>query len=104
MVRRVDNLEQARMARKHILMPPRLIRHVESMAAEAKVSFGELVRRARWKYDIPADEEDGDVTLGRLAEALIESNKETIAYLDTVNWKLDKTHATLTKQPHDVAG
>ncbi len=108
MARRADDLNHrdGRMERKHTLMPPRLIRHVESMAADAKVPFREIVRRTLWSYNLASDKDDSDPILERLAEALIESNKKTIAYLDldTVNKKLDETHAVLAKRRHDVAG
>jgi hypothetical protein len=105
MARRADDLrrQSQRMKRKHILMPPELVRHVEAMAAEGRLPFGEIVRRALWRYDFASTKQDDDATLEQLAEALIASNRQAIAYLDKVNKKLDKHHAELTKRRNDLA-
>lgn len=97
-----------RMERKPILMPPSLIRRVDALAAKASqeerrtVSFAEIVRRALEAYDPAAVEEEEDAALEALAEALIGSNQETIAYLDEVERKLDETHAQLEKHKHGL--
>ncbi|MGI9303565.1 MAG: hypothetical protein ACR2RB_12810 [Gammaproteobacteria bacterium] len=96
------NQSGERKERKHVLMEPSLIRRAEALAAKDEISFGEIVRRALLAYDPEAA--DDDATLEALAEALIVSQKETIAYLDQLDRKLDNTHARLQKHRHGLEG
>ncbi|MBA2408770.1 MAG: hypothetical protein H0V62_02970 [Gammaproteobacteria bacterium] len=97
MARAADDMlhRDGRMERKHILMPRALIRRAEAMAGDAQVTFAEIVRRALRSYDPAADQDDNDTTLAQLADALVRSNEATIAYVDKVNSRLDKTHDDL---------
>ncbi|HHM04376.1 MAG TPA: hypothetical protein ENJ19_01360 [Gammaproteobacteria bacterium] len=88
-----------RMERKPVLMPPDLIRKTERLAQEAKVSFAEIVRRALWDYD-PGKQAENDSTLEALADALLQSIRETGDYLDKLEQKLDTTHRELEKHRH----
>lgn len=99
-------LNDERMARKPILMPPSMIKRVEQIAAHASqqenrtVSFAEIVRRALEAYDPQVEEDDDDAALEALAAALCESNQATIAHLEDLEKKLDETHGQLEKHKH----
>ena len=89
------------MERKPIMMPPSLIKRTEKIASEAGVSFAEIVRRALLSYD-PQSSGEHEATLEALADALITSTKDTLAYLDRVERQLDETHAQLKQRAHGV--
>ena len=89
------------MERKPIMMPPSLIKRTEKIAAEAGVSFAEIVRRALVGYD-PESSGEHEATLEALADALIASTRDTLAYLDRVERQLDETHAHLKQRAHGV--
>ena len=82
------------MQRKPILMPPELIKKVDKIAKQKKVSFAEVVREAVEAFDGQKSVEE-DELLEALAETMIETTKNLTRRIDELEQKLDKTHATL---------
>jgi len=86
--------QQETMQRKPILMPPGMIKKVDKIASDKKVSFAEVVRAA-------VDAFDGDLSIGdealleALADTMIKTTREVIKKIDEVEKKLDETHAIL---------
>ena len=86
--------QQETMQRKPILMPAGMIKKVDKIASDKKVSFAEVVRAA-------VDAFDGDLSIGdealleALADTMIKTTQEVIEKIDAVEKKLDETHATL---------
>ena len=89
--------QQETMQRKPILMPPGMIKKVDKIASDKKVSFAEVVRAA-------VDAFDGDLSIGdealleALADTMIKTTQEVIEKIDAVEKKLDETHAKLEAQ------
>ena len=90
-------VQQKSMLRKPILMPPGMIRKVDKIASDKKVSFAEVVRAA-------VDAFDGDLSTGdealleALADTMIGTTQEVIKKIDEVEKRLDETHAKLEAQ------
>jgi len=86
--------QQETMQRKPILMPPGMIKKVDKIASDKKVSFAEVVRAA-------VDAFDGDLSIGdealleALADTMIKTTQEVIKKIDEVEKKLDEIHAIL---------
>ena len=86
--------QQETMQRKPILMPAGMIKKVDKIASDKKVSFAEVVRAA-------VDAFDGDLSIGdealleALADTMIKTTQEVIEKIDAVEKKLDETHAIL---------
>jgi len=89
--------QQETMQRKPILMPPGMIKKVDKIASDKKVSFAEVVRAA-------VDAFDGDLSIGdetlleALADTMIKTTQEVIKKIDEIEKKLDETHAKLETQ------
>lgn len=87
-------VQQESMLRKPILMPPAMIKKVDKIARDKKVSFAEVVRAAVEAYD-------GDLSIGdkalleALADTLIKTTQEVIKKIDEVEKRLDESHAKL---------
>ena len=82
------------MLRKPILMPPSMIDKVDKIANERKVSFAEVVRKAVDAFDGDLSMED-EALLEALADAMIKTAREVVEKIDTIEKRLDETHAML---------
>jgi hypothetical protein len=88
---------QEPMQRKPIMMPPSMIKRVDSMAKSSRVSFAEVVREAVNAFDgkpAPGDE----VILEALAETMIKTTQDLIEKMDVIEKRLDDTHTLLEAQ------
>ncbi len=82
------------MLRKPILMPPSMIDKVDKIANERKVSFAAVVREAVDAFDGELSMED-EALLEALADTMIKATQEVVEKIDTIEKRLDETHATL---------
>ena len=88
---------QETMQRKPILMPPSMIKKVDKIAKNKKVSFAEVVREAVNSFDSETSSDDAAL-LEVLADTMIGAVKDTIARINEVEKKLDTTHKILEAQ------
>ncbi|MEW6427740.1 MAG: hypothetical protein AB1568_06870 [Thermodesulfobacteriota bacterium] len=79
------------MQRKPVLMPPSMIRRLERIAQERKVSFAEVVREAVNAFDHKVSEGDMAI-LEALADTLRQTAQEVVRRMDELEKKLDSTH------------
>ena len=86
--------QQEPMQRKPIMMPPGMIRKVDSIAKNSHVSFAEVVREAVNAFDGKATAED-DAMLEALADTMIKTTRDLIKKMDAIEKQLDNTHALL---------
>ncbi len=82
------------MLRKPILMPPSMIKKVDSIAKSKKVSFAEVVREAVNAFGGKPTSEDEHV-LDALADTMIKTTEDLIKRMDEIEKRLDSTHAIL---------
>ena len=88
---------QEPMQRKPIMMPPSMIKRVDSIAKSSRVSFAEVVREAVNAFDgkpAPGDE----AILEALAETMIKTTQDLIEKMDVIEKRLDVTHTLLEAQ------
>lgn len=82
------------MQRKPILMPPSMIKRVDTIAKSKNVSFAEVVREAVNAFGgTPAAEDEA--ILEALADTMIETTQNLIEKMDAIEKRLDDTHALL---------
>lgn len=82
------------MQRKPILMPPSMIKRVDSIAKSKHVSFAEVVREAVNAFgDKPAAEDEA--ILEALADTMIRTTQDLIEKIDAIEKRLDTTHGLL---------
>ena len=82
------------MLRKPILMPPGMIKKVDSIAKQKKVSFAEVVREAVNAFSGKPNSED-ELILNALADTMIQTTENLIKKMDEIEKRLDETHALL---------
>ncbi len=82
------------MLRKPILMPPSMIKKVDSIAKRKKVSFAEVVREAVNAFGERASSEEEHI-FEALADTMITTTANLISRMDEIEKRLDKTHALL---------
>jgi hypothetical protein len=82
------------MLRKPILMPPSMIKKVDRIAKQKKVSFAEVVREAVEAFGEKPTSEDERI-LDVLADTMIETTEYLIKRMDEIEKSLDSTHALL---------
>lgn len=85
------------MLRKPILMPPGMIKKVDSIAKQKKVSFAEVVREAVNAFSEKPNSED-ELILNALADTMIQTTENLIKRMDEIEKRLDETHALLESQ------
>jgi hypothetical protein len=85
------------MLRKPILMPPGMIKKVDSIAKQKKVSFAEVVREAVNAFSEKPNSED-ELILNALADTMIQTTENLIKKMDEIEKRLDETHALLEAQ------
>lgn len=85
------------MLRKVILMPPSLIEKVKRIALAKNVSFAEVVRTAVDDFDETLTAED-EALLEAMLDKVIASTHKSIAVIDKMIERIDKTHAKLECQ------
>lgn len=79
------------MVRKPILMPPSMIKKVDQIAKQKKISFAQVVREAVDAFEGEAETED-ELILETLAETMIQTTNNLIARMDEIEKRLDNTH------------
>lgn len=82
------------MQRKPILMPPSMIKKVDKMAKNKKVSFAEIVREAVNAFDSETSSNDV-IILEALADLLIGTVKNVTDRMSQIEEKMEITHASL---------
>jgi hypothetical protein len=85
------------MLRKPILMPPGMIKKVDSIAKQKNVSFAEVVREAVNAFSEKPNSED-ELILNALADTMIQTTENLIKKMDEIEKRLDETHALLEPQ------
>lgn len=85
------------MLRKPILMPPSMIKKVDGIAKQKKVSFAEVVREAVTAFSEKPSSED-ELILDALADTMIQTTENLIKKMDEIEKRLDETHALLEAQ------
>ncbi|MGB3225586.1 MAG: hypothetical protein WBB23_22545 [Desulforhopalus sp.] len=85
------------MLRKPILMPPSMIKKVDGIAKQKKVSFAEVVREAVNAFSEKPSAED-ELILDALADTMIQTTENLIKKMDEIEKRLDETHALLEAQ------
>ena len=88
---------QETMLRKPILMPPSMIKKVDKIANNKKVSFAEVVREAVNAFDADPDIEN-EALLEALTDTMIETTQEVVKKIEEAEKRLDDTHAMLEAQ------
>ena len=88
---------QEKMLRKPILMPPGMIKKVDKIAKNKKVSFAMVVREAVNAFDDEASRDD-DVILEALADTMTKTTQEVLGKIKELEKRLDDTHAILEAQ------
>ena len=88
---------QETMLRKPILMPPSMIKKVDKIANNKKVSFAEVVREAVNAFDGDPDIEN-DALLEALTDTMIKTTQEVVKKIEEAEKRLDDTHAMLEAQ------
>ncbi len=89
--------QQEAMLRKPILMPPGLIKKVDRIASQKKVSFARVVRDAVEAFDGDLSTED-EMLLETLTDTMIKTTHEVVKKIEAVETRLDETHAMLEKK------
>ncbi len=82
------------MLRKPILMPPSMIRKVDGIARQKKVSFAEVVREAVDAFGGKTTSEEERI-LDALADTMMETTDTLIKRMEEIERRLDATHAML---------
>jgi hypothetical protein len=82
------------MLRKPIMMPPSMIRKVDSIAKQKKVSFAEVVREAVDAFGGKPTSED-ELILDALADTMIQTTENLLKKIDEIEKRLDATHTLL---------
>jgi hypothetical protein len=82
------------MLRKPILMPPSMIKKVDSIAKRKKVSFAEVVREAVNAFGGKPTSEDEQI-LDALADTMIQTTKNLVDKINEIEKRLDNTHALM---------
>ena len=82
------------MLRKPILMPPSMIRKVDGIARQKKVSFAEVVREAVDAFGGKTTSEKV-LILDALADTMMETTDTLIKRMEEIERRLDATHAML---------
>jgi ribosome recycling factor len=85
------------MLRKPILMPPSMIKKVNGIAKQKKVSFAEVVREAVNAFSEKPSSED-ELILDALAETMVQTTENLIKKMDEIEKRLDETHALVEVQ------
>ena len=85
------------MLRKPILMPPSMIKKVDGIAKQKKVSFAEVVREAVSAFSEKPSSED-ELILDALADTMIQTTENLIKRMDEIEKRLDETHALVAAQ------
>lgn len=85
------------MQRKPIMMPPSMIKKVDSIAKSNHVSFAEVIREAVNAFDGKTATED-EAILESLADTMIKTTQELIEKMDAIEERLDESHALLEAQ------
>ena len=88
------NVQHETMLRKPILMPPSMIKKVDRIAKQKKVSFAEVVREAVEAFGEKTTAEDERI-LDALADTMIETTKNLIKRMEEIEKRLDSTHDLL---------
>ncbi len=88
---------QETMQRKPIMMPPSMIKRVDSIAKSRHVSFAEVVREAVNAFGEKPTSED-EAILEALAETMIQTTQELVDKIEMIEKRLDETHTLLEAQ------
>ena len=88
------NVQHETMLRKPILMPPSMIKKVDRIAKQKKVSFAEVVREAVEAFGEKTTAEDERI-LDALADTMIETTQNLIKKMEEIEKRLDSTHDLL---------
>ena len=88
---------QEPMQRKPIMMPPSMIKRVDSIAKSSRVSFAEVVREAVNAFDGKPAAGD-EAILEALADTMIKTTEDLIEKMDVIEKRLDDTHILLEAQ------
>jgi hypothetical protein len=85
---------QPAMQRKLILMPPEMISKIDRIARSRNVSFAEVVREAvaAFNGDMAAE---NTALIEALAETMINTTREVVQKIGSVEKRLDETHTML---------
>ena len=75
-------------------MPPSMIKKVDGIAKQKKVSFAEVVREAVNAFGGKSTLED-ELVLDALADTMIQTTANLIKRMDEIEKRLDETHALL---------
>lgn len=75
-------------------MPPSMIKKVDGIAKQKKVSFAEVVREAVNAFGAKPSPED-ELILDALADTMIQTTENLIKKMDEIDKRLDETHALL---------
>jgi len=82
------------MLRKPIMMPPSMIKKVDSIAKQKNVSFAEVVREAVDAFGGKPSSED-ELILDALADTMIQTTENLLKRMDEIEKRLDDTHSLL---------
>lgn len=82
------------MLRKPIMMPPSMIKKVDNMAKQKKISFAEVVREAVDAFGGKPSSED-ELLLEALADTMILTTENLLKKMDEIEKRLEDTHAFL---------
>jgi hypothetical protein len=85
------------MLRKPILMPPSMIKKVDSIAKRKKVSFAEVVREAVNAFGGKPTSEDEHI-LDALADTMIKTTRNLVKKMDEIEKRLDNTHTLMEEK------
>ncbi|MEA3467707.1 MAG: hypothetical protein U9R57_05710 [Thermodesulfobacteriota bacterium] len=85
---------QETMLRKPILMPPSMIKKIDIIAKNKKVSFAKVVREAIDSFD-GENSEDNAKIIDALANTMIKTTEEVVRKMEAIENRLDSTHAIL---------
>ena len=86
--------QQKNMLRKPVLMPPAMIEKVDKIAKKRKISFAKVVREAVDAFNDETSTSDA-IILETLAETMLSTTHSIIKKIETIEKRLDKTHAKL---------
>ncbi len=82
------------MQRKPILMPPKMISKIDRIAQGRNISFAEVVREAVNAFDSDLSFEN-TALIEALADTMIQTTQEVVAKIESLEKRLDETHAML---------
>ncbi len=74
------------------MMPPSMIDKVDSIAKERNISFARVVREAVEAFKGPSEDE---VLLEALADTMLQTTQDLVKKINTLEKRLDETHALL---------